>query len=54
MTAYLCNDYIGTLEKDGEEVMELRFFDSREIPSEISPPDLPIIKQYLLNSNGAL
>ena len=49
VTAYLCNDYIGTLEKDGEEVMELRFFDSKEIPSEISPPDLPIIKQYLLS-----
>ncbi|WP_424769313.1 NUDIX hydrolase [Paenibacillus sp. sgz302251] len=54
VTAYLCNDYIGTLEKDGEEVMELRFFDSKEIPSEISPPDLPIIKQYLLSDSSTI
>lgn len=48
VTAYLCNDYSGTLEKDGDEVMDLRFYDPKEIPPEISPPDLPIIKQYLL------
>jgi 8-oxo-dGTP pyrophosphatase MutT (NUDIX family) len=47
VTAYMCSDYIGTLANDVDEVLELRFFDSKEIPSEISPPDLPIINQYL-------
>lgn len=48
VTAYVCNDYSGTLEKDGDEVLELCFYDPKEIPPEINPPDLPIIKQYLL------
>lgn len=50
VTAYVCNDYSGTLQKDGEEVIELRFYDAKDLPAEISPPDLPIIKQYLLRS----
>ncbi|MDQ8734993.1 NUDIX hydrolase [Paenibacillus sp. LHD-38] len=52
VTAYVCNDYIGTLENDMDEVIELRFFDFKEIPSEINPPDLPVIKQYLLSGQG--
>lgn len=47
VTAYLCSDYSGTLETDGEEVLELRFYDLTDIPTEISPPDLPIIRQFL-------
>lgn len=49
VTAYTCNDYGGTLVHDRNEGIELRFFELNEIPLAISPPDLPIIKQYLLS-----
>ncbi|MBD2869059.1 NUDIX hydrolase [Paenibacillus arenilitoris] len=51
VTAYQCHDYSGSLEMDGEETMELRFFDAKEMPADISPPDLPIIEQYLLKGH---
>ncbi|ALC91647.1 ADP-ribose pyrophosphatase [Bacillus sp. FJAT-18017] len=47
VTAYICRGYEGALRRDEEEVKELRFFPFTELPSNISPPDLPIIKEYL-------
>ena len=47
VTAYICNDYEGVLNKDESEVQELYFFHFNELPSNISPPDLPIIQEYL-------
>ena len=47
VTAYICTDYEGVLNKDESEVKELYFFHFNELPSNISPPDLPIIKEYL-------
>ena len=46
VTAYVCNDYEGVLKKEESEVQELYFFPINELPSNISPPDLPIIQEY--------
>lgn len=47
VTAYICNDYEGVLNKDESEVQELCFFHFNELPSNISQPDRPIIQEYL-------
>ncbi|MEK4487015.1 NUDIX hydrolase [Psychrobacillus sp. FSL H8-0484] len=47
VTAYICNDFEGVLKKEESEVQELYFFHFNEIPSNISPPDLPIIQEYI-------
>ena len=46
VTAYICNDYEGVLNKEESEVQELCFFLFNELPANISPPDLPIIQEY--------
>ena len=47
VTAYICKDYEGLLNKEESEVQELYFFHFNKLPSNISPPDLPIIMDYL-------
>jgi 8-oxo-dGTP pyrophosphatase MutT (NUDIX family) len=47
VTAYICRDYEGVLRKEESEVKELKFFNLTDIPSNISPPDLPIINEYI-------
>lgn len=47
VTAYICNDYEGILNKEESEVQELSFFHFNDLPANISPPDLPIIQEYL-------
>ncbi|WP_339174510.1 NUDIX hydrolase [Paenibacillus sp. FSL H7-0943] len=47
VAAYLCTDFDGALKVDGIEVQELRFFNYAELPSELSPPDVPVIKRFL-------
>ncbi|SDO21417.1 ADP-ribose pyrophosphatase YjhB, NUDIX family [Psychrobacillus sp. OK028] len=47
VTAYICNDYEGVLKKEDSEVQELHFFEFNELPSNISPPDLPVIQEYI-------
>ncbi len=47
ITAYICNNYDGELTMDSEEVKDLRFFHVHEIPSNISPPDRKVIKDYI-------
>jgi 8-oxo-dGTP pyrophosphatase MutT (NUDIX family) len=47
VTAYICRDYEGRLRREVNEVKELKFFHFTEIPSDISPPDLPIINEYI-------
>ena len=49
VTAYICNDYEGVLNKEESEVKELYFFHFNELPSNINPPDLPIIQEYIQN-----
>lgn len=47
VSAYLCSEFEGMLAEDGVEVQQLRFFDFDEIPSELSPPDIPVITKFL-------
>ncbi|WP_121616669.1 NUDIX hydrolase [Virgibacillus halodenitrificans] len=46
VAAYVCRDYQGLLKKEDNEVKDLKFFDISVLPSNISPPDLPIINEY--------
>ena len=47
ISTFICKDYIGDLNVDNEEVQELQFFDIQQLPKKISPPDLPIIKEFI-------
>ncbi|WP_108669061.1 NUDIX hydrolase [Peribacillus acanthi] len=47
VTAYICNDYDGDLVVDESEVQALSFFDLNSLPTNISPPDLPILQEYI-------
>jgi 8-oxo-dGTP pyrophosphatase MutT (NUDIX family) len=51
VTTYICTDYEGKLKTDGIEVHDLRFFDLHELPTTISPPDLPVIKAFINQLN---
>lgn len=42
---YICRDYSGELKHD-EESLELKFFDFEQLPSNISPPDLPVMREF--------
>ncbi|MEW8963529.1 NUDIX hydrolase [Paraclostridium dentum] len=44
---YICNEFDGELRIDNEEVVNLGFFDVDHIPSNISPPDRPVIREYI-------
>jgi 8-oxo-dGTP pyrophosphatase MutT (NUDIX family) len=47
VAAYICDVYEGELKIQKTEVRELKFFDINHLPSNISPPDLPIIREYI-------
>ncbi|MFC7686425.1 NUDIX hydrolase [Ureibacillus sp. GCM10028918] len=47
VAAYICKDYHGEVKREHSEVQELKFFHLNELPSDISPPDLPIINAYI-------
>lgn len=47
VAAYVCRDYKGILKKDENEVKDLKFFNIAVLPSNINPPDLPIINEYI-------
>jgi 8-oxo-dGTP pyrophosphatase MutT (NUDIX family) len=47
ISTYICTDYSGELELEVSEVKELRFFHLNSLPSNISPPDYPIIMQFI-------
>lgn len=47
VTVYICRDYEGVLRKEEDEVKELKFYHYTDIPSNINPPDLPIINEYI-------
>ncbi|MCI1592695.1 NUDIX hydrolase [Heyndrickxia oleronia] len=47
VATYICSDYEGELQADKEEVEELRFYSLKELPEKISPPDWPVVKEFL-------
>lgn len=44
---YVCRDYSGELMPQESEVEELAFFDLREIPEELSPPNRSVIARWV-------
>lgn len=44
---YTCSDYAGEIVAQEDEVSDLQFFDFAEIPSNITPPAIPIINEYV-------
>jgi 8-oxo-dGTP pyrophosphatase MutT (NUDIX family) len=49
---YICDDFDGKLRIDNEEVVKLGFFDVENIPSNISPPDRPVIREFITSLLG--
>ena len=47
VAAFICSDYEGTLRRCENEVEELKFFKLSDLPSNISPPDWPIITAFI-------
>jgi 8-oxo-dGTP pyrophosphatase MutT (NUDIX family) len=47
IAAYVCTDFEGEIKMDENEVQDLRFFHLDELPTNISPPDVPIIQEYI-------
>ncbi|WP_128895820.1 NUDIX hydrolase [Longirhabdus pacifica] len=47
VSAYICRNYSGSLVEEKSEVAALQFFSIDELPSNISPPDLPVIEKFL-------
>ena len=45
-TVYICRAYTGVLRCQEGEVTELRFFDPRELPTPLSPPNVPALRAY--------
>lgn len=43
---YICHDYTGQLKMDKESV-DIQFFNMDRLPSNISPPDLPVIREFI-------
>ena len=50
VTTYICKDYKGKMNPQESEVKELRFFCFDNLPHNISPPDLPVLDQFIENS----
>lgn len=44
---YTCNDFLGDITREQEEVSELKWFDINEIPDNISPPDKKAFDSFM-------
>lgn len=51
VTAFICKNYEGSIKFDEKEAIDIRFFDLTDLPVSISPPDYPIIKDFLKTYN---
>jgi len=47
VTAFECKEYSGILIHDRDEATMLQFFSLDDLPKNISPPDRPILEDYL-------
>ncbi|WP_042142050.1 NUDIX hydrolase [Paucisalibacillus sp. EB02] len=47
VAVFTCKNYEGGLKKEESEVEELNFFSLQDLPDNISPPDIPIINDYI-------
>lgn len=44
---YICRDFSGELKRQESEVEELKFFDDKHLPEEISPPVKPAVHEWI-------
>ncbi|MFJ8090036.1 NUDIX hydrolase [Lysinibacillus sp. NPDC095746] len=49
VTAFECKEYSGLLVHDPNEATMLQFYDFDDLPKNISPPDRPILEDYIVN-----
>ena len=52
VAVYISRQFTGKLKTNTAEGYEVRFFDLNQLPSNISPPDRPIIEKYFQNPNS--
>lgn len=52
VATYICRIFEGELKKEESEVQELNFFSINNLPNNLSPPDMPIIREYIKNYIG--
>ncbi|MEI5907004.1 NUDIX hydrolase [Bacillus spongiae] len=52
VTAYICNDFHGDIVIDDSEVLDVAFFHIDDLPENMSPPDIPIIREYERKTKG--
>lgn len=53
VAVYIARQFRGKLKVDEKEADEIRFFKLVELPKDLSPPDRPVIKQYLCSLEGS-
>lgn len=51
VSAYICADYEGEIKIDEGESQAISFFELHNLPHNISPPDLPIIREFINRSS---
>ncbi|MCI0184376.1 NUDIX hydrolase [Sulfoacidibacillus ferrooxidans] len=49
---FVTSDFTGNIQADGSEGLELNFFDLCDLPKNISPPDMPILAQFIQDVEG--
>ena len=47
IATFVCADYEGELREDQDEVLSLQFFSIDDLPSNLNPPEIPIIHEYI-------
>ena len=47
-TVFVCRDYVGEPEADGEEQLDVRWFDAHDLPDNLSPPTDAITRKFAL------
>lgn len=52
VAVYTTGCFEGELKADKEEAYEVRFFELKELPLELSPPDKPVIERFLCSLNA--
>lgn len=53
VAVYIARQFRGKLKASDEEAHEIRFFNLMELPKDLSPPDKPVINQYLLSLDSS-
>jgi len=48
IATYICTEYQGVMEIEKSEVQDLRFFDFNDLPPNISMPELPILRTFMI------